>query len=265
MLQSRIVFAIAFGSVITLCGISEKCGKIFGPKAGLKLEIASAPKGATVKIDGVKKGKTLLTLTDLDVEEGQKQVLTFELDGYETLEKQIVWTQPEQTVSVALKKAARERIISVKSTPTGAKVYIDGSPKGDTPASFSMELVAGEEFNFLLQRKGYDDISEKIKVADETILKYEYNFKREGGKSIPELDEVLVQAEKKWRKSCKTYNTDNCSFKYSIDPAGTVSNITDVTCKFKDIAKCTKRNVEKMVFPSSSKLRSDAFTWKGSN
>ncbi len=36
-------------------------------------------------------------------------------------------------------------------------------------------------------------------------------------------------------------------------------------CKYKDITNCTKKQVEKMVFPSSGELVNDAYTWKGSN
>ena len=58
-------------SLILICGLGDKCSP--KPEIGLKLEVVSAPEGATVSIDGVEKGETPLTLTDLGVEEGQKQ------------------------------------------------------------------------------------------------------------------------------------------------------------------------------------------------
>ncbi len=256
---------LALASVIVLCGITDKCGGLFGPSIGEKLEITSAPEGATVTVDGEEKGTTPLTLTELDVEEGQTQKLVFVLEGYLSQEEEITWTLPEQSVAVTLKEAAKERVITVKSIPSSAKVYIDGNKKGETPCSFSMEMVDGDEFNLLVQRKGYSDVSKKVTVAEDTIITLGFNFKRDGGRAIDDLDEELVDREKKWRKACKTYGSDVCSFEYSVNPSGEVTNVDSVTCKYKDITACTKRQVLKMEFPSTGELRSDAYTWKGSN
>jgi hypothetical protein len=256
---------LAIATTVLLCGITDKCGGLFGPSVGEKLDIASAPEGATVKLDGEEMGTTPLTLTELDVEEGQTQVLVFELEGYLPMEEKVTWTQAEQSVAVTLEEAAKERVITVKSIPSNSKVYIDGNNKGETPCSFSMEMLDGAEFNLLVQRKGYPDISEKVKVGPDTIITLSYNFKRDGGKAIEDLDEELVKREKKWRKACKTYASDLCSFEYSINPSGEVTNVDAVKCKYKDITGCTKRQVLKMEFPSTGKLRSDAYTWKGSN
>ena len=264
-MQAHAATRLALASIIVLCGITDKCGGLFGPSIGEKLDIASAPDGATVTVDSKEMGTTPLTLTELDVEEGQTQKIVFVLDGYLSHEEEITWTQPEQSVAVTLKEAAKERIITVKSIPSNAKVYIDGNKKGETPCSFSMEMVDGEEFNLLVQRKGYSDVSKKVTVTEDTILTLGFNFKRDGGKAIDDLDEVLVGREKKWRKSCKTYPADSCSFEYSVNPSGEVTNVDSIKCKYKDITGCTKRQILKMEFPSTGDLRSDAYTWKGSN
>ena len=252
-------------SIIVLCGITDKCGGLFGPSIGEKLDITSAPEGATVSVDGAEVGQTPLTLTELDVEEGQTQKIVFVLEGYLEHEEEITWTQPEQSVAVTLKEAAKERVITVKSIPANAKVYIDGNKKGETPCTFSMDMVDGEEFNLLVQRKGYSDLSEKVAVSEDTIVTLGFNFKRDGGKAIADLDEVLVAREKKWRKACKTYASDVCSFEYSVNPSGETTNVDAIKCKYKDITGCTKRQILKMEFASTGELRSDAYTWKGSN
>jgi hypothetical protein len=259
------MLAAVLGTVVLLCGVADRCGGIFGFGVGQKLVIASAPEGATVKIDGVEKGKTPLTLKHLDVEKGQKQVITCGLKGYETATKEIVWNQPEMTIAVTLAPAAKARVITVKTIPDGAKVYIDGKPKGETPLSFQEDLADGAEFNLLVQARKYDDMAEKVTVPGETIMTLTYNLKRKGGKAVPELDQVLLLYEKKWRSSCHTYSTDDCSFDYSVAPGGEVTNVQNVSCKFKDITGCTKRMVQKMTFPPSGDLRSDSYTWKGSN
>jgi hypothetical protein len=249
-------------SLFALCGLVDKC---MGPSVGEKLTIASAPSGATVKIDGDPKGTTPLTLTGLDVEEGQVQSLAFNLEGYEPLIEKITWSQAEQTVAVTLKPSVKKRVITVKTIPDDASVYIDGKPRGETPLSFEMELADAEEFNLLVQSKGYDDLTKRIVVPSDTLMTLEYNLKRDTHEVIPELDEVLLEYEKKWKNRCHTYTTDDCSFTYTIAPNGEVTNVTDVTCKFKDITGCTRKTAEKMKFPPSDKLRKDTFTWKGKN
>ena len=261
-MRANAMFAAVLGSVVLLCGVADKCGGIFGG-VGRKLVIATAPEGATVKIDGVEKGKSPLTVKGMDVEKGQKQVITCEMKGYETGTKEIVWSQPEMTVAITLSPAAKERIITIKTIPDEAKVYLDGKPKGETPVSFSMDLTDGAEFNLLIQFKNYADLTEKVTVPSETIITLTYNLKRKGGLSIPELDTVLLQYEKKWRSSCHTYNTDDCSFDYTIAPGGEVTNVENVSCKLKDITGCTKKMVQKMSFPPSSGLRKDSYAWKG--
>jgi len=254
---------VMLAGVIVLCGMSDRCGGMMGPKVGEKLDITSAPEGATVKIDGVVKGETPLTLVDLDVEEGQVQTLTFELDGYISVEETVTWTMEEQSVAVTLEEAAKERVFTIKSIPDGAKVFVDGNKKPETPCTFSMEMVDGDEFALLVQHKGYSDYTHKVTVEDDTIITVHVNFKRDGGKGIPDLDEELVSQEKKWRKKCKTYGDDVCSFEYSVSPDGEVSNVENVKCKYKDITGCTKRMVEKIEFPATGELRHDAYTWKG--
>jgi len=262
VIKGSIAFMAVSGSLLALCGLVDKC---MGPSVGKKLTIASAPSGATVKIDGEPRGQTPLTLTDLDVEKGQVQSLTFQLEGYEPLVEKVTWTEAEQTLAVTLTKSLKKRVITIKTIPDDASVYIDGKPRGETPLSFEMELADADEFNLLAQSKGYDDLTKKIVIPSDTLITLEYNFKRNNHEVIPELDDVLLEYEKKWKNRCHTYTTDDCSFTYTIAPNGEVTNVTDVSCKFKDITGCTRKTAEKMKFPPSDKLRTDTFTWKGKN
>jgi len=254
---------LAMASVVVLiCGLGDKCAG--GPEVGSKLEIVSAPEGASVKIDGVEKGKTPLTLTDLGVEKGQVQKIAFELDGYKSAEKTVTWTGAEQSVSATLEKASKERVFTVKSNPDGADVYADGVPKGETPTTWSMDLEDGAEVNILVQRKGYTDISEKITIGSETTKTLEYTFLKEGKLKYADLDKVLLKQEKRWKKACKTISTDVCTFKYSVDEAGTVTGVSAVNCSDPAINGCTAKMVKKMRFPAAEQGRNDNFTWYGS-
>ena len=249
-------------TIVLVCGIMDKCGEPEKPKVGQKLEVVSAPDGAAVKIDGVSKGKTPLTLTDLAVTEGQEQTLTFELEGYVTVEKTIKWASAEQSVSATLETAAKERVITVKSTPTGATVYADGSKKGDTPVTFSLELEDGAEVNILVQKGGYSDITEKIIFADESTKALEYTFVKAGKLKYADLDKVLLKMEKKWWNACQTIPSDVCKFNYSVSPAGKVTSAA-VSCSDSSINNCTQKMVKKMKFPVAEKGRDDNFTWYG--
>jgi hypothetical protein len=252
---------LAIACIVLICGLGDKCSST--PEVGTKLEVVSAPSGATVKIDGKKKGKTPLTLTDLGVEFEQEQTVTFELEGYESTEKTLKWTSAEQSISATLEKAARERVITIKSEPDGAKVFADGNPKGETPASWSMELEDGAEVNILVQKKGYTDIAEKIKFGDEKNKTLEYKFLKSGKLKYADLDKVLLRQEKRWRKACKTISSDVCKFKYAVDTSGKVTKVTSVHCSDPAINKCTKKMVKKMKFPAAEQGRNDNFTWYG--
>jgi len=256
---------VAIASIVVLCGMTDKCGRLVGLGVGRKLDVASTPEGATVKVDGVEKGKTPISITDLDVDKGQVQVVTIELAGYKTKEEKVAWTKAEQSLTVTLEEAERERVFTVKSLPSGAKVYVDGNNKGETPCSFSMAMLDRAEFNLLVQHKAYPDVTQKVNVGEETIITLSFNFKRAGGKAMADLDETLTEGEKRWRRACNTYPTDLCSFEYTISPGGEVTNVDNVTCKYKDITNCTRKQVEKMEFTGTGKLRSDAYTWRGSN
>lgn len=252
---------VAIACIVLICGLGDKCQP--KPEVGKKLEIVSAPSGVTVKIDGVEKGETPLTLTDLGVEVDQEQTLTFEMEGYESTKKTLVWTSAEQSVSATLEKSSRERIITVKSDPAGASVYVDGSPKGETPATWSMELEDGAEINILIQKKGYSDISETITFDDEKTKSLEYKFLKSGKLKYADLDKVLLRQEKRWRKACKTISSDVCKFKYSVDKSGRVTKVSSVNCSDAAINKCTKKLVKKMKFPAAENGRNDNFTWYG--
>ena len=51
-------------------------------------------------------------------------------------------------------------LVSINSTPEGAKVFIDGEPKGTTPAT--IEVKAHESHSLSLTKESYDDLDTKI-------------------------------------------------------------------------------------------------------
>jgi len=255
-----------FCAIFLICGLADKCSGMVDqePPVGQKLQIISAPEGATVKLDGTEKGKTPLTIADLTVKKGEVQVVTFTLEGYKTVSKKITWEQAEQVVTATLEKATAERVITVKSSPDGADVYVDGVPKGETPVTFSMELEDGAEINILAQRKNYADQTEKISfAADEKTKEVSFKFLKEGKLSYADLDKVLLKMEKKWRNACKTNPDDVCFFTYNVNASGKVTSVPTVNCKYPDINNCTKKMVRKMKFPAAESGRSDKFTWYG--
>lgn len=257
--------AAGLACIVAICGLGDRCAGTSEPEVGKKLELVSAPSGATVKVDGTNRGETPLTLTNLQVTEGQSQTITFEMDGYTTVSKDLVWTSAEQSLSASLEKTAIERVFTVKSDPSGAKVYANGEKKGTTPVTWSMELENDEEVNILVQKSGYSDIEEKISFedAEEKTKTLEYDFVKAGKLKYKDLDRVLLKQEKRWRKACKTYNTDVCKFGYKVNKEGKVYKVNYVNCKDPAINKCTKKQILKMKFPAAEKGRSDKFTWFG--
>jgi hypothetical protein len=260
------MYKAIFCSILLVCGLAEKCTSMMKqePKVGTKLQIISAPEGATVKLDGEEKGKTPLSVSNLSVKPDQTQMVTFELQGYKTVTMKVTWTQAEQVVSATLEKSAKDRVITVKSSPDEGDVYVDGVPKGKTPTTFTMALEDGAEITLMIKRGGaYADYTEKIKFADETSKDIDHKFVKEGKLGYGDLDKVLLKQEKKWRIACKTNPDDVCSFNYSVNATGKVSSVPSVNCKYPDINGCTKSMVKKMKFPAAETGRSDHFTWYG--
>ncbi|GEM_PF-3173730 len=110
------------------------------------VKIKTTPRGARVHIDGQGKGLTPLK-TELSF---GSHKLTFYKNGYEVYNRKVEIT-PE-TSQVAADMMPTTTSVSIRSKPSKAKVYIDGTYKGTTPVNLDLPL---EKHDFELEKNDY--------------------------------------------------------------------------------------------------------------
>ena len=105
------------------------------------LKIASTPKGAMVKLNGVTTGTTPLTINDL---KRQKYKLSVTKDGYLSSDLTVdLLNTPEIEKEIQLKKSRSFGKLDVSSRPW-AKVYIDGKLTAESTPAFGIKVETGE-------------------------------------------------------------------------------------------------------------------------
>ena len=126
------------------------------------ISISSSPSGANVYLDHTYKGITPLTITDVS-------------HGHHSIELTLAGYQPWPT-SVEVKAGETSYVsatltptppatgsISASSSPSGARIYVDGSYKGRTPETITH--VSPGSHAVKLKRDGYYDWSTRIDVT----------------------------------------------------------------------------------------------------
>jgi len=136
------------------------------PQGGT-IEVESSPSQASVYLDGEYLGKTPLVAS---ASPGRHQV-EVKKAGYRAY-RATVRLEDGQRVKIVARLApeVREGRLSVKSSPEGAKVYIDGSYRGRTPITLSLKPGS---YRLKLKLPGYAEYSERVTVrAGETTYVY---------------------------------------------------------------------------------------------
>jgi hypothetical protein len=158
------------------------------------IEVRSQPSGATIDLDGWKKGTTPETLDN--VKAGSHQ-LTLTLTGYPDW-KQTVTVNGGQITTVEAMMGTQSGTsgtagtsstasgtggIAITSAPQGANVYLEGTYKGVTP--LTLQDVPAGTHALLITMKGYDDQQRSITVTAGSVQPLSVEFS--GGKKTPGL------------------------------------------------------------------------------
>jgi len=123
------------------------------------LEIYSTPSGAKVYIDGAYRGRTPLAIS---VAAGTHNV-ELRLDGYETYRARVqIGAGQTGRLSPRLVRATPTGTLQIYSTPSGAKVYIDGAYRGQTPLTLTVEAGA---HNVELRLDGYETYRARVQIG----------------------------------------------------------------------------------------------------
>jgi PEGA domain len=133
-----------FTSVTTISGPTR--ASVYCPltpdNSASGLVVTSSPGKATVYIDGIEKGVTPRTVSDLAT---GSHTIQLTLAGYDDWKSSVDYhTGTPKTVSATLKKKTinTDQGINISSSPGGASVTFDGLGKGNTPLTLN-DLAAG--------------------------------------------------------------------------------------------------------------------------
>ncbi len=126
------------------------------PKGSISID--SEPPGAVVYIDGTKKGKTPLEVSEL---RPAGYTVALKLDGYENLQKEIT-LQPDESLRISLNLIEKPKFgaLSIGSEPAGADVLLNGAFKGTTPLLLKRLEVGNYEVS--LRKDGYESVKRKL-------------------------------------------------------------------------------------------------------
>ena len=142
------------------------------------LLVRSTPAGATVFVDGERRGVTPLTLQQMDL--GTRRV-RIQRDGFSTEERQIALTadRPSRSLDVRLTRvasprpaapapapadpAARTGTLVIESRPTGAAIVLNGRRIGTTPMTVD-DLEPGP-YTVQLQLPTYRPVTTTVRVV----------------------------------------------------------------------------------------------------
>jgi hypothetical protein len=126
--------------------------------------IESDPKGAQVIKDGNPVGVTPMMLKDLSL---GIHSYVIKKDSYSPREVKFeIENERPQLIKVNLN--SNVGILQVRSVPSGAKIFLDDSPRGQTPA-----IVKVEEGKYVLkiEKEGYEPFGEKIMLSKGQTVK----------------------------------------------------------------------------------------------
>jgi uncharacterized caspase-like protein len=134
-----------------------------GPVTG-SLSVSSNPTGASVYLDGKSTGyKSPVTLTGIST---GSHTVSCSLSGY-TDQSQTVTVNAGQTASVSFTLQGQAPVtgsVSVSSSPTGARIYLDGTDTGYTTPRTIGSVTAGAH-TVRCSMTGYTDQSQSVTVS----------------------------------------------------------------------------------------------------
>ncbi len=131
--------------------------------------IESEPSGASVNFDGINQGVTPITVrVSTTGTPGHTIIVT--KDGYYPWVRQVAgnpWPGDTINIYAALTKvvpqpSGKNGTFDIKSTPSGADVYIDFDSKGKTPVKVQVPSSKTEDYLILVLKKGYQIWSQKF-------------------------------------------------------------------------------------------------------
>jgi hypothetical protein len=123
------------------------------------MDLQSVPDGASLMVNGEYRGKTPLEIGDLSP---GTYAVTFSRSGFEELSLQVPVEQGK-TAEVTAKLIPETGTIMVNSTPSGARVLLDGTDAGFTPVI--LENISAGNHTVRLEKGGYVSAAREIGIT----------------------------------------------------------------------------------------------------
>jgi hypothetical protein len=131
------------------------------------LSISSIPKGASVYVDGIFKGMTNLIVGELSV---GTHTVSLKEAGYQTWTSNIAVNYGQTTYMTATLTPVSNPTtgdLQVRSTPSGAAVYLNSNYQGTTSGSGPLDItgLAPGTYNVVLKKSGFQDYSASTTIV----------------------------------------------------------------------------------------------------
>ena len=131
------------------------------------LDVTSTPFGATIKLNGMEKGKTPATLKNLLV---GTYTLSLEKENHGSVSKTITISENKNTeINETLPSG---KLVNITSEPSGADLYVNGTYVGKTP--YKKTMAFGEQQLKLVN--GEKSVEDNIRVAQDGKEEWGFNF-----------------------------------------------------------------------------------------
>jgi hypothetical protein len=148
--------------------ITVSAGNITRISATLKsatgsISVKSTPSKATIVLDGTTKGTTPANLNGISV---GSHTLVLKKSGYNDYSTTVT-VSSGNTTSISASLITTPGSISVRSTPSGASIVLDGVIKGTTPANLT-GISVGKHV-LVLKKSGYNDYSTTVTISSGKI------------------------------------------------------------------------------------------------
>jgi uncharacterized protein (TIGR02266 family) len=127
------------------------------------VDVTTTPPGATILING--QAQSGVTPLSINIEKDKESEVTAKLFEYVTESVKVTGAEGLKPIEISLKRSRLK--FNFTSTPTGARIIIDGKFNGSTPYSF-LRMRYKPEFQYKLEKKGYKDIEGVVTEKDWT-------------------------------------------------------------------------------------------------
>ena len=162
---------VAHDSVFTpVAGLNDSKYVELLPMKGILL-LTSEPDGAEVILNGISRGVTPVTVSDIP---NGRLSLVLKKSGFKTVSREISINAGD-TQNLYIKMDALPGTLNLSSVPAGARFYIDGSPRGVGPLRLA-DLEPERNYTVRAELDGYSPLERGVFVGNGQTVNEEFRL-----------------------------------------------------------------------------------------